>query len=163
LLQGDGGPAAAGGHQPGPPPDGSGQPARAPRPERPDPPGGHAHPLRGRPPGPAVPAVRRPVRGPGRVPGVRGRAPVDAPPAPGAVLLFDRIFLAGSIREMVRRRWLFHLLFVLVWGGFTGWHFWRAAQASGGLGFKVETVTPTQYALTETGVLLYYLRLSVWP
>jgi protein O-mannosyl-transferase len=83
--------------------------------------------------------------------------------APGAVLLFDRIFLAGSIREMVRRRWLFHVLFILVWGLFTGWHFWRAAQASGGLGFKVETVSPVQYALTETGVFLYYLRLAVWP
>jgi len=83
--------------------------------------------------------------------------------APGAVLLFDRIFLAGSIRAMVRRRWLFHLLFVLVWAGFTGWHFHRAAEAAGGLGFKVEAVTKTQYALTETGVLLYYLRVAVWP
>src|SRR5262245_8693095 len=35
--------------------------------------------------------------------------------APGPVLLFDRIFLAGSIREMIRRRWLFYLLFFLVW------------------------------------------------
>lgn len=83
--------------------------------------------------------------------------------APGAVLLFDRIFLAGSIREMVRRRWLFHLLFILVWAGFTGWHFHRAAEAAGGLGFKVESVSKMQYALTETGVLLYYLRLAVWP
>lgn len=83
--------------------------------------------------------------------------------APGAVLLFDRIFLARSVRELVRRRWLFHLLFVLVWGLFTGWHFYRAAQASGGLGFNVAAVTPTQYALTEAGVLLYYLKLSVWP
>jgi tetratricopeptide (TPR) repeat protein len=83
--------------------------------------------------------------------------------APGAVLLFDRIFLAGSIREMVRRRWLFHLVFILVWGAFTGWHFMRAAEAAGGLGFKVAAVTKTQYALTETGVLLYYLRLAVWP
>jgi len=83
--------------------------------------------------------------------------------APGAVLLFDRIFLAGSIREMVRRRWLFHVLFVLAWGAFTGWHFQRAAEASGGIGFGFEAVTPKQYALTEAGVLLYYLRLAIWP
>jgi protein O-mannosyl-transferase len=83
--------------------------------------------------------------------------------APGAVFLFDRIFLSPSIREMIRRRWLYYVFFLLVWGGFTGWHFMRAAEAAGGLGFKVETVTPTQYALTETGVVLYYLRLAVWP
>jgi Flp pilus assembly protein TadD len=83
--------------------------------------------------------------------------------APGALLLFDRVFLAPSIREVFRRRWLFYVFFLLVWSGFTGWHFMRAAEAAGGLGFQVETVTPTQYALTETGVLLYYLRLAVWP
>jgi protein O-mannosyl-transferase len=83
--------------------------------------------------------------------------------APGAVLLFDRIFLAVSIRELVRRRWLFHLLFVLIWGGFTGWHFMRAAEAQGGLGFNVESVSKVEYALTETGVLIYYVRLTFWP
>jgi tetratricopeptide (TPR) repeat protein len=83
--------------------------------------------------------------------------------APGAVILFDRIFLAPSIMKMLRRRWLFYLLFLAVWTGFTGWHFQRAAEASGGLGFKVETVTSSQYALTEAGVLIYYLRLAVWP
>jgi protein O-mannosyl-transferase len=83
--------------------------------------------------------------------------------APGPILLFDRIFLSPSLREMVRRRWLFHLLFLLVWGGFTYWHFQRAAEAAGGLGFRVEAVKPTEYALTQTGVILYYLRVSVWP
>lgn len=83
--------------------------------------------------------------------------------APGAVILFDRIFLARSVREMVRRRWPFYLVFLLVWGGLTGWHLVRASGVKSGLGFGMETVTPTQYALTESGVLLYYLKLSVWP
>ncbi|HEX3152278.1 MAG TPA: hypothetical protein VHR66_29660 [Gemmataceae bacterium] len=83
--------------------------------------------------------------------------------APGAVILFDRIFLAGSIREMIRRRWAFYLAFLLVWGGFTVWHLIRGSGSQGGIGFGVEAVTPRQYALTESGVMLYYLRLCLWP
>lgn len=82
---------------------------------------------------------------------------------PGAVLLFDRIFLAPSVWKVVRRRWLFYLFFFAAWGGFTYWHLTRAADTEGGIGFKMETLTPTKYALTETGVLLYYLQISVWP
>src|SRR5207248_2824756 len=83
--------------------------------------------------------------------------------APGAVLLFDRIFLARSIRQMVRRRWLFYLIFLAVWGAPTYWHLTRAAASSAGIGFAIETLTPKTYALTEAGVLLYYLRIAVWP
>ena len=83
--------------------------------------------------------------------------------APGAVILFDRIFLAGSIRDMIRRRWAFYLVFLLVWAGFTVWHVVRASGAQGGIGFGVKTVTPEPYALTQSGVVLYYLRLCVWP
>ena len=86
LLQGDGGPAAVGGltnlalHRMG-----RNNPLGHHVLNVLDPPGRHADPLRGRPAGAAVAAVRRPVRGAGRVPGVRGRAAVDAAPAPGAV------------------------------------------------------------------------------
>ena len=45
---------------------------------------------------------------------------------PGAVILFDRIFLARSIREMIRRRWIFYLFFLLTWAAFTAWHLMRA-------------------------------------
>jgi len=83
--------------------------------------------------------------------------------APVALILFDRIFLTRSFRQMLRRRWVFYLFFLLIWAGFTAWHFYRATQAQGGIGFKVETVTWKQYALTEAGVLLYYLQISFWP
>jgi len=82
--------------------------------------------------------------------------------APAAVLLFDRVFLARSIRELIRRRWLFYVVFFLAWGGFTAWHLSRAATSSGGIGFGME-LTPKKYALTEAGVILYYLQISVWP
>jgi len=83
--------------------------------------------------------------------------------APAAVLLFDRIFLTRSIRMMIRRRWVFYMFFLLTWAGFTGWHVSRAVQAQGGIGFGMETLTWKQYALTEAGVLLYYLQITFWP
>jgi tetratricopeptide (TPR) repeat protein len=82
--------------------------------------------------------------------------------APAAVILFDRVFLSRSVRELVRRRWLYYLVLLLVWGAFTGWHLTRATQAQGGIGFNME-LTPKKYALTEAGVILYYLQISVWP
>lgn len=83
--------------------------------------------------------------------------------APGAVILFDRIFLARSWRELLRRRWLFYIFFLLTWAAFTAWHLYRAKESSGGIGFGMETVTPKKYALTQAGVILYYLQISVWP
>lgn len=82
---------------------------------------------------------------------------------PGAVILFDRIFLARSIREMIRRRWIFYLFFLLTWAAFTAWHLTRADKTEGGIGFGMESITPTKYALTQSGVILYYLQISVWP
>lgn len=82
---------------------------------------------------------------------------------PAAVILFDRIFLARSIRQMIRRRWAFYLMFLLTWAAFTAWHLTRAEKSEGGIGFGMEAVTPKKYALTETGVILYYLQISVWP
>lgn len=83
--------------------------------------------------------------------------------APAAVLLYDRIFLTRSTRLMFRRRWAFYLFFMLTWAGFTAWHLFRASGSEGGIGFGIVRVTPRQYAFTQPGVLLYYLRLSVWP
>lgn len=83
--------------------------------------------------------------------------------APGAVILFDRIFLAKSWRDLIRRRWLFYIVFLVVWAGFTAWHMLRAAGSEGGIGFGMEAITPKKYALTQSGVILYYLQLCVWP
>ncbi|WP_157368969.1 tetratricopeptide repeat protein [Zavarzinella formosa] len=83
--------------------------------------------------------------------------------APGAVMLFDRVFLATSVREMIRRRRGYYSLFLVIWGSFVSWHFMRALAVDKGIGFGMEAVTPRQYALTQCGVILHYLRLSVWP
>jgi len=83
--------------------------------------------------------------------------------APAAVILFDRIFLSKSWRDLIRRRWPYYICFFIAWGAFTFWHMMRAKASEGGIGFGMEAATPTKYALTQSGVILYYLQLCVWP
>ena len=81
--------------------------------------------------------------------------------APLLVLLYDRVFLSASWREVMRHRETLHaglaatwlLLALLVSGG------WRPTTT----GFNLPQITPWQYLLTQSGVLLHYLRLAVWP
>jgi tetratricopeptide (TPR) repeat protein len=80
--------------------------------------------------------------------------------APLIVLLYDRVFLASSFRELWQRRaglyvglaatWL--LLAVLV-----------ARTPHSATGFGMKNLTPWDYLKTEAGVILYYLRLGFWP
>ncbi len=80
--------------------------------------------------------------------------------APLIVLLYDRVFLAPSFRELWRRRavlyvglaatWL--ILAVLV-----------ATTPRANTGFGIESLTPWDYLKTEAGVIVYYLRLCFWP
>ena len=81
--------------------------------------------------------------------------------APVLVLLYDWMFLSGSLREAVRRRWPVYL-------GLTAtWILLGYLVATGSLlGLQAgenAKVAWWQYALTESGVILHYLRLSVWP
>jgi tetratricopeptide (TPR) repeat protein len=79
--------------------------------------------------------------------------------------LYDRTFLTGSWRESLRRRWLpLVLLAVPPMGGLlalalTGFF----TDKTGTVGFGVKNFTPYTYALTQTEVILHYLKLSVRP
>ncbi|MGD0017255.1 MAG: tetratricopeptide repeat protein [Verrucomicrobiia bacterium] len=82
---------------------------------------------------------------------------------PVVILLYDRAFLTGSLREALRRRvWLYSslaatwlLLLVLLQNGGQEW--------KTNAGFAYQPIQPVEYALTQPGVILHYLRLSVWP
>jgi tetratricopeptide (TPR) repeat protein len=104
--------------------------------------------------------------------------------APILALLFDRIFLAGSWRYLLRQRWALHLAFFCTWIVLTPSIMLAIKPApppdpeslSPGLtveaeiaanrptaGFGVDRITPYQYALTQTEVILFYLQLIVSP
>jgi hypothetical protein len=80
--------------------------------------------------------------------------------APLIVLLYDRVFLASSFRELWQRRgglyiglaatWL--LLALLV-----------AGATHDAARFGIKGLTSWGYLTTEAGVILYYLRLCFWP
>ncbi len=82
--------------------------------------------------------------------------------APLLVLLYDRTFAAGSLREALRLRGRYYLALACTWlllgwlvlsGGGT-----RGEAAGFGLG-----VTPWMYALTQCRAVLLYLQLALWP
>jgi hypothetical protein len=81
--------------------------------------------------------------------------------APILVLLYDRAFLSGSVREAFRKRlWLY--------GGLSlTWVVLVALMTTGPrtttAGFGVQGLTPWDYAATQLGVILQYLRLAFWP
>jgi tetratricopeptide (TPR) repeat protein len=83
--------------------------------------------------------------------------------APAVILLYDRAFLSPSWRDAARRR---GLLYVLLFGAAL---MLAAAMRStileteGSAGFGYKDVTPLAYLQTQPGVILYYLRLAVWP
>ena len=81
--------------------------------------------------------------------------------APIVVLLYDRAFLAGSFRETFRRRGALYVGLAASWAVFGA--MLLLYKGSGAAGFGISMVTPWQYALTQPGVILHYLRLSFWP
>jgi protein O-mannosyl-transferase len=82
--------------------------------------------------------------------------------APLIVLLYDRTFLAGSFREAWRRRYVLYLALAATWGivacllFLSGFH-------GGTTGFTVGQFTWWSYLLTQSAVLVHYLRLVFWP
>jgi tetratricopeptide (TPR) repeat protein len=83
---------------------------------------------------------------------------------PVLLVLYDRVFLSSRWSE-VASRWASYLGLALVWaiklnrvlaGAFAG------GESGTGVGFGI-AVTPTRYALTQTEVILHYMRLAIWP
>jgi tetratricopeptide (TPR) repeat protein len=89
--------------------------------------------------------------------------------APVAALLYDRIFLSRSWPELWCKRWQVYLGLAATWcllaSSFI--ELFRAQDASQVIapsaGFRVEGKTPLRYAASQSGVILYYLRLTLWP
>ena len=81
--------------------------------------------------------------------------------APLVALLYDRLFISGSFKESLRRRWRWHLALAATWAilGLVSLLSLGRAQAAGfGLG-----MTTWAYARTQFGCIIHYLRLAFWP
>ena len=80
--------------------------------------------------------------------------------APVVALLYDRTFVASSFRESFRRRWGVYVGLAASWTLLVGLQW-----STGLLGRREETgsLDAWSYIRSQPGVLLHYLRLSVWP
>jgi len=82
--------------------------------------------------------------------------------APIVVLIYDRIFLASSFGEVLRRRWRLYVGLAATWAILPALVLWGGK--SGSAGFGMENVTAATYALTQSCVIVKaYLPLCVWP
>ncbi len=80
--------------------------------------------------------------------------------APLLVLWYDRVFVAESWREIPRRRWGFYAAMAATWAFLlvvVRCQAYRYGELTGPL------LTPWQYALNQSAVILHYLRLAVFP
>ena len=80
--------------------------------------------------------------------------------APVVILLYDRTFIAGTLKEAWRHRRVYYLALAATWLPLGYLLTTGLAQRSVGYGLGVSAAS---YALTEAAAILHYLRLAVLP
>jgi Flp pilus assembly protein TadD len=88
--------------------------------------------------------------------------------APILILLYDRVFVAKSFREALRMRPFFYAALAGTWAVLASLGVMQGVWGSGQsgtvtVGFATSGVSAWQYLLTQTGVILHYIRLFFWP
>jgi Tfp pilus assembly protein PilF/4-amino-4-deoxy-L-arabinose transferase-like glycosyltransferase len=88
--------------------------------------------------------------------------------APIVVFLYDFLLITRSAAETLRKRWgLYTCLaatwLVLVTGGVAQGVLNPDPTRHTTVGFGYKDVTPLEYAQSQPGVILHYLKLSLWP
>ncbi len=88
--------------------------------------------------------------------------------APLVIFIYDRIFLTSSWRATISQRKGLYAGLAATWSvlflfGVAGNVLFDGGGEHAAAGFSVNTVTPWEYARTQPGVIVHYLRLSVWP
>jgi Flp pilus assembly protein TadD len=80
--------------------------------------------------------------------------------APLLVLLYDRTFLAGSFAAVWRRRWGLYVGLAATWCLLA---YLVLSTSLIGRQAELGAPDPWSYARSQPGVIVHYLRLSVWP
>jgi tetratricopeptide (TPR) repeat protein len=81
--------------------------------------------------------------------------------APLVALLYDRVFIAGSLKEGLRRRWRWWLALLATWA-ILPLLVYTSHGRGGSAGFGMG-MTAWEYARTQFGCIIHYLRLTFWP
>ncbi len=82
--------------------------------------------------------------------------------APVIVFLYDRCFVAGSVREAWRRHWQYHLMLASTWLLLA----WLVVQTGGNRGGSTGIGSPVPwatYVFSQFPAIVHYLGLAVWP
>jgi tetratricopeptide (TPR) repeat protein len=83
--------------------------------------------------------------------------------APLMALLYDRAFMAGSLAGALKSRWKLYAGLAATWL-LLPWFLYNApGEWRGSAGFAFQKISVSEYALTQPGVILHYLRLAFWP
>jgi len=82
--------------------------------------------------------------------------------APLLVLLYDCLFLSGSFRQAVRKRKGLYAGLACSWGILCLLLFNPSAETLKEIAAP-GSMSPWRYGLTQFGVIVHYLRLSLWP
>jgi hypothetical protein len=88
--------------------------------------------------------------------------------APIVAILFDWTIVTGRWRDVWRHRWALHAgllatVPLLVLTGTVGKVLATESEHLRTAGLAFDGCTPWQYLLTQSGVILHYLRLTIWP
>ncbi len=81
--------------------------------------------------------------------------------APLVALLYDGIFIAGSFKKGLRRRWRLWVALSATWA-LLALLVYASLGRGGSAGFGIG-MTVWQYARTQFGCIIHYLRLTFWP
>ncbi len=81
--------------------------------------------------------------------------------APLAVLAFDYCFIGGTLWSILRRSWRLYLGLALTW--IIGVGLILSTSMDETVGYSMKHVTTLGYLLSQPGVILHYMRLSLWP
>jgi len=82
--------------------------------------------------------------------------------APVMVLLYDRVFVSGSMGEALRRRGPYYAALACTWLVLAALLL-APNESSTSAGFRAGMVSPALYLLTQQGVVLHYLKLAIRP